>query len=283
MAEYYTVSDVLAYMDIPMPEDDDSDDDFEGYIDEEEIGNDGRDRNDGGDYDGDLSGESDEGSSDDGIPQYRLNSGCTQDMTNKTPIDFFQLFVTDDMLEAIVEQTNLFAQQYIDSHELSRRSRVQQWAKSPHDVVELKKFLALIIIMGLISYPSIEDYWVTSWPFATPTFSSILKRDRFSLLMRFLHLNDSSKYIPKGEPGYDALYKLRPFADPLIANFRAAYTLGREVSVDEGMIGFKGRLWFVQYMPKKPTKWGMKAFVLADSATGYTSNWRLYTGTKKNK
>ena len=177
MAGYYSVSDVLAYMDIPMLEDDDSDDDFEGYIDEEEIGND----RDGGDYDGDsLSGESDEGSSDDGIPQYSLNSGCTQDMTNKAPIDFFQLFVTDDMLEAIVEQTNLFAQQYIDSHELSRRSRVQQWAKSPHDVVELKKFLALIILMGLISYPSIEDYWVTSWPFATSTFSSILKRDRGS-------------------------------------------------------------------------------------------------------
>ena len=48
--------------------------------------------------------------------------------------------------------------------------------------------------------------------------------------------------------------------------------------MDEGMIGFKGRLWFLQYMPKKPTKWGMKAFVLADSATGYTYNWKLYTG-----
>ena len=77
MAGYYSVSDVLAYMDISMPEDDDSDDDFEGYIDEEEIGDD----RDGGDYNGDLSGESDEGSSDDGIPQYTLNSGCTQDMT----------------------------------------------------------------------------------------------------------------------------------------------------------------------------------------------------------
>ena len=80
------------------------------------------------------------------------------------------------------------------------------------------------------------------------------------------------------QPGYDPLYKLRPFVDPLIANFQAAFTLGREVSVDEGMIGFKGLLWFVQYMPKKPTKWGMKAFVLADSVTGYTYNWRLYAG-----
>ena len=50
MAGYYSVSDVLAYTDISMPEDDDSDDDFEGYIDEEEIGDD----RDGGDYDGSI-------------------------------------------------------------------------------------------------------------------------------------------------------------------------------------------------------------------------------------
>ncbi len=28
------------------------------------------------------------------------------------------------------------------------------------------------------------------------------------------------------------------------------------------MIGFKGRLGFVQYMPKKPIKWGLKAVVV---------------------
>ena len=34
----------------------------------------------------------------------------------------------------------------------------------------------------------------------------------------------------------------------------------------------------IQYMPKKPTKWGFKAFILADSRTGYTYIRRLYTG-----
>ena len=34
------------------------------------------------------------------------------------------------------------------------------------------------------------------------------------------------------------------------------------------MIGFKGRVSFIQYCPLKPTKWGLKAFVLADSETG---------------
>ena len=100
--------------------------------------------------------------------------------------------------------------------------------------------------------------------------------DQFSLLLRFFHLNDNTKYIPKGQPGYDPLYKLRPLVDPLIANFKAAFNSGREVAVDEGMIGFKGQLRFLQYMPNKPTKWGMK--ILSDSVTGYTYNWKLYTG-----
>ena len=78
-----------------------------------------------------------------------------------------------------------------------------------------------------------------------------MSRNRFSLLLRFLHLNDSTKYILNGEPGYDPLYKLRLSVDPFIVNFKAAFNLGHEIAVDEGMISFKGRLWFLQYMPKK--------------------------------
>ena len=100
----------------------------------------------------------------------------------------------------------------------------------------------------------------------------VLKCDRFSPLLKFIHLNDNSGYIQKGDPGYDPLYKIRPLLGPLLANFQAAYVLGRELSLDEAMIGLKGRLMFIQYLPKKPKKWGMKAFVLADSITGYKYN-----------
>ena len=106
----------------------------------------------------------------------------------------------------------------------------------------------------------------------------VLKRDRFSLLLKFIHLNDNSGYIQKGDPGHNPLYKIHPFLDPLLANFQAAYVRGHELSLDEAMIGFKERLGFIQYLPKKPKKWRMKAFVLADSITSYTYKWRLYTG-----
>ena len=148
-------------------------------------------------------------------------------------------------------------------------------------VNELKRFLALVVAMGIIKYPSIESHWGTMWPYATSSVSmqikhintsnldkhnvQVMKRDCFTLLLRFLHLNNNSQYIRKGQPSHDPLYKLHPFMTHLIQNFQSSFTLHREVSVDESMIDFKGRLSFIQYMPKKPTKWEMKAFVLSDA------------------
>ena len=49
-------------------------------------------------------------------------------------------------------------------------------------------------------------------------------------------------------------------------------------SIDEGMVGFKGRVSFLQYMPAKPTKRGMKLFIRCDSESGYTNEFEVYLG-----
>ena len=48
-------------------------------------------------------------------------------------------------------------------------------------------------------------------------------------------------------------------------SFRSLYNPTSEVSIDEGMIPFKGRIGFKQYMPAKPTKWGFRGWNLCDS------------------
>ena len=68
------------------------------------------------------------------------------------------------------------------------------------------------------------------------------------------------------------MYKVRPFVTPLIEHFQSSYTFHHKVSPDESIIRFIWRLGFIQYMPKKPTKWGIKAFVLSDALTGYMYN-----------
>ena len=86
---------------------------------------------------------------------------------------FFEQMVTKAMLEKIVKQTNLYAQQYMENTTLPPHSKAHGWSRATFDVAELKKFLATTITMGLISYPELEDYWSTSWPYATSAFSKV--------------------------------------------------------------------------------------------------------------
>ena len=46
--------------------------------------------------------------------------------------------------------------------------------------------------------------------------------------------------------------------------FLEQYIPGKKVSIDEAMVKYKGRVFFRQYMPKKPIKWGIKVWILAE-------------------
>ena len=85
----------------------------------------------------------------------------------------------------------------------------------------------------------------------------------------------------RSDPNHDKLYRIRPFLDRIVSAFSEAHAPSRDIAVDESIIGFKGRLSWIQYMPKNPTKWGIKAWVLADSRTGYVYNLKLYSGNSK--
>lgn len=52
------------------------------------------------------------------------------------------------------------------------------------------------------------------------------------------------------------------------------------VTVDELMVGYKGKYCPIQqYLPKKPTKWGVKIWCLADASTKYVYTWDVYMGS----
>ena len=125
---------------------------------------------------------------------------------------------------------------------------------------------------------NLRSHWNTKFPFYNTTFSSIMSGRRFELLMSYFHLNDSEQQPAFDSPSYDRQYKIRPFLDMIVKSYQTIYIPHQHISIDETMIGFKGRLAWVQYMPKKPTKWGIKAWVLADSENGYVWNFKLYTG-----
>ena len=55
---------------------------------------------------------------------FQQPTGPSVDMNDKSLLDFFKLLVNDAMLDHIVDQTNIYAQQYIDATTLPPHSCV---------------------------------------------------------------------------------------------------------------------------------------------------------------
>ncbi|XP_070565578.1 piggyBac transposable element-derived protein 4-like [Ptychodera flava] len=105
-----------------------------------------------------------------------------------------------------------------------------------------------------------------------------MPRDRFKLILTFFHINDNNNYVRRGNQGYDPLFKIRPFFDAVTARFRSVYKPEQHLSLDEGMVPWRGNISFRQYIPNKPDRFGLKAYQINESSSGYTSVFDIYTG-----
>jgi len=212
-------------------------------------------------------------------PVFTGQSGVQVPITDcMEPIDFFQSFVDDDLLRHIVVQTNIYADQHLaaNQHDLGRHPRVRQLV--PTDITEIKQFLGLTLLMGLVHKPSVASYWWLDGVLQTPVFGTVMKRNRFQLLLRFVHFNNNSHLPAVVQPTTDRLYKVRPLLAHLFEKFQSIYGIQQDVSVDESLLLWKGRLVFKQYLPLKCSRFGIKLFKLCESSTGYTYRFHVYVG-----
>ena len=199
--------------------------------------------------------------------------GPTTPAAGASASECFGRFFTDEVWDLLVEETNRYAAQV-------RSTIASPNARPWHDIdrVEMKAFVGMLMAMGLCKLPRLEMYWSTACKYTTPGLRKVMPLVRFHQIWRFFHLCDSSKQVPRGQPGYDVLYKVRPPLDLVSPKLESEYNLHEHVSIDEAMIKYKGRLGFKQYMKAKPTKWGIKVFVLSDATNGYVSRFQVYTG-----
>ena len=109
-------------------------------------------------------------------------------------------------------------------------------------------------------------------------FRSVMRRNRFLEILRYLHVADNSAAPASTDPGYNKLWKIQPIISKLSETCAEMYKPNRQLSIDESMIGTKCRLSFIQYMKAKPVKWGVKVWVCADGVTGYVCTFSIYTG-----
>ena len=128
----------------------------------------------------------------------------------------------------ITKQTNLYASQFREKHTiLPRYSRARNWKDVTND--EMRQFIALQILIGVVKKPEISQYWSTDPFLRSPIFNDNSKHD----------ILDTTR---------DRLYKVKPLVEYLIGKFKGAYTPDKILSIDAELLLWKGRLGFKQYI-----------------------------------
>ncbi|XP_065185884.1 piggyBac transposable element-derived protein 4-like [Sycon ciliatum] len=207
------------------------------------------------------------------IPDFTAETGLNVELPESaTPYDFVKLFFTPELWDLLVVETNRYATQYLAtrSQDLPRHSRLRKW--TPVTVPEMKMFMSLYLLMGIIVKPEIDMYWSTNPMVHTPIYSSSMARDRWCAILSFFHFADNET-----ADADDKLAKLRPLITLTVRLFETVYTPSKQISIDEELVAWRGRLQFRQYIPSKRARFGVKIFALCESS-GYMSSYIVYVG-----
>uniref|UniRef100_A0A3Q0RRX2 PiggyBac transposable element-derived protein domain-containing protein n=1 Tax=Amphilophus citrinellus TaxID=61819 RepID=A0A3Q0RRX2_AMPCI len=154
------------------------------------------------------------------------------------PIGFFTHLFTQDMIDDIVYNTNLYAV-------LKGKEKLALTSE------EFKTFLGMNMVMSYVRYPRSRMYWSSETGLRLDLIADAMPVNRFEQILRYIHFVDNYSLDPKNA---DRFVKIRPILDPLKETFCSALDADEFQSVDEMMIPYKGRLSIEQYVSKKPSE-----------------------------
>lgn len=179
------------------------------------------------------------------------------------PIDFFKLFITNEVCEEIVLRTN----------EQALRIK-SKWKMT--DAEELYAFFGLLITAGQMK--SCNQNYRIFWHsyYGSPTFPATMGLTRFEDLLRFIRFDDKTTRSERRKS--DKLCPIRHIWEEVTTNFAKYYVPSDNLTVDEQLMPCRCRCSFIQYMPKKPDKYGIKIYWLCDSKNAYPLAGIPYTG-----
>ncbi|KAJ8367578.1 hypothetical protein AAFF_G00314670 [Aldrovandia affinis] len=190
-----------------------------------------------------------------------------------TALQLFQLFFTNSVLQTIIQNTNEYASTHYSTPS-------KQWI----DVTlqDMFTFMSLVIYMGLVKCSAFPDYWRGGDLYSLPFPSRVMTGQRFSMILRALHLSssveDAANEKRRGTAAFDRLSAIKPLYEEIREACKRNYHPSQTIAIDERMVASKARIGLKQYMRDKPVRWGYKLFVLADSSNGYTWDFFVYEG-----
>ena len=95
----------------------------------------------------------------------------------ESPLDFFNLFLDDEVLNLICRETNRYANQTVVNRivhkDIGPHARLTTWTDVT--IEELKTFFGILIFMSINSLPNMTDYWSRAKIYRNPISEKMLR------------------------------------------------------------------------------------------------------------
>ena len=146
------------------------------------------------------------------------------------PRELFSLFFDDEVIDIIVRETNVYAQQCLVN-------TTTTWSTTSD---EIRAYIGFHILMGINRLPEIRDYWAKDEKLHYTPIASRISRSRFESISRYLHFADNTQLPSREEQGYNRVQKVQPIITAMKQRCTSLYRPNPQNSIDEAMIPFKG-------------------------------------------
>lgn len=196
--------------------------------------------------------------------------GATKKASN--PLESFLTFITTEMIDSIVTCTNI----YLENKRSNINYQRDRDCKSTTSTEIRALFGALYIIaVKKGNRVNVKELWSADGT-GMMLLRAAFSYKRFLFLLRAIRFDNIN--TRKDREKIDKLAAVRDIYSCFVNNCRNNYSLGEFITIDEMLHPFRGRCSFIQYMPQKPAKYGLKIYALCDSRTHYTWNFEIYCG-----
>ncbi|KAJ7411739.1 PiggyBac transposable element-derived protein 5 [Willisornis vidua] len=148
--------------------------------------------------------------------------------TRKMPLtasamDFFQLFVPDNVLKNMVVQTNMYAKKYQE-----RFGSDDAWIDVT--LTEMKAFLGYMISTSIHHCESVLSIWSSGF-YSNKSIALIMTQSRFEKILKYFHI-----VAFRSSQTTHGLYKIQPFLDSLQNGFDSAFRPSQAQVLHEPLI-----------------------------------------------
>nr|XP_008167977.2 piggyBac transposable element-derived protein 5 isoform X1 [Chrysemys picta bellii] len=157
-------------------------------------------------------------------PDFKDSFGPTHKMPpTASAMDFFQLFVPDNVLKNMVVQTNMYAKKYQE-----RFGKDDAWMEVT--LTEMKAFLGYMISTSIHHCESVLSIWSSGF-YSNKSIALIMTQPRFEKILKYFHIVAfRSSQMTHG------LYKIQPFLDSLQHGFDSTFRPSQTQVLHEPLI-----------------------------------------------